>query len=116
MADIKGLAKAEVMETLTNDFGSMTNAILKLSPFYAKHRFCTKEEQESSSFNNFLKASIHSRSKILLCTMVENHQSSEMAIDFTHKIKQYFKGTTDLCQIDSIISGHGDLAAAREQF
>jgi hypothetical protein len=70
----------------------MTNAVLKLSPFYANHQFRTNEEQEASSFNNFLQTSIHSRSKILLCTMVENHQSSEMAIDFTHKIKQYYQG------------------------
>ena len=116
MADIQGLAKPEVMQTLTNDFGSMTNAILGLSPFYLNHQFCTNEEQEASSLNKFLKTSIHSRSKILLCTMVEDHECAEMAIDFTHKIKQYFKGSTDLCQIESILAGQGGLAAARKQF
>jgi len=44
MADIKGLANTEVMHTLTNNFGSMTNEILKLSPFYASHNFSTNEE------------------------------------------------------------------------
>ena len=42
MADLKGLQfqeNQEVIQTLTNDFGSMTNEILRQSRFYENHDF-----------------------------------------------------------------------------
>ena len=104
MADIKGLANQDLMKTLTNDFGSMTNAILRLSSYYVNHRFIENYEQQQSSFNRFLYQNVHRGSKILLCTVVQDSVCSEMAIDFTHKIKQYFWGQNDDCQIDDMIS------------
>ena len=42
MADLGGLQfheDPEVVQTLTNDFGSMTNEILRQSKFYENHDF-----------------------------------------------------------------------------
>lgn len=42
MADLRGLhfhENQEVVESLTNDFGSMTNEILRHSKYYENHDF-----------------------------------------------------------------------------
>jgi hypothetical protein len=47
MADLRGLQyheNPEVVQTLTNDFGSMTNEILRQSPFYENHEFQINED------------------------------------------------------------------------
>jgi hypothetical protein len=44
-----------LVQSLTLNFGSVTNQILKLSPFYANHDFNPSELQEQSLFNTYLK-------------------------------------------------------------
>lgn len=47
MADLRGLQyheNPEVVQTLTNDFGSMTNEILRQSKFYENHNFEINQE------------------------------------------------------------------------
>ena len=57
MADLRGLQyhqNQEIVKTLTDDFGSMTNEILRQSQFYENHTFQLNPEQQQSAFNNFL--------------------------------------------------------------
>ena len=54
LANINGLTLSKnkrVLQNLTNDFGSMTNQILKLSEYYADHQFVTNKEQRKSTLN-----------------------------------------------------------------
>lgn len=47
MADLRGLQcheNQEVVDTLTSDFGSMTNEILRMSEFYENHDFALSPE------------------------------------------------------------------------
>ena len=97
MADIDGLKKLNAPRTvqnLTNDFGTMTNEILKLSPYYKSHTFVVNEQQRVSALNRFLSNLMSKKVGIQLVTLINNswaeHQSQVMAVDFTHKIKQYF--------------------------
>lgn len=110
MADLAGLQfyeNEEVVTTLTNDFGSMTNEILRQSNFYENHEFQINEEQETSAFNQFLRNTVTRQSKIMLLTFVSNEAedeiSSTIALDFSHKIRQYFSGQSDDCPIESIV-------------
>lgn len=104
MADLRGLQSTdnqEIVDTLTNDFGSMTNEILRHSPFYSSHSFSLTQLQEASSLNNFLMNTISIDSKILLMTYINNSAEDDItnsiALDFSHKIKQYFNGNSDEC-------------------
>lgn len=94
MADLRGLQfseNQEIVDTLTSDFGSMTNEILRQSDFYENHDFALSPEQESSSLNSFLMETISRQSKILLLTYISNDPeddvTSSIALDFSHKIK-----------------------------
>jgi hypothetical protein len=94
MADLSGLQfheDQEVVQTLTNDFGSMTNEILRQSQFYENHDFKINEDQEHSAFNGFLRDNITQSSKVLLLTFITNQTddevSSSIALDFSHKIR-----------------------------
>lgn len=110
MADLRGLQfhdNQEIVSTLTNDFGSMTNEILRQSEFYENHQFEINPEQAESAFNRFLRDKITPDSNILLLTFISNDQidetSSSIALDFSHKIRQYFSGNGDECFIPSMI-------------
>jgi hypothetical protein len=75
MADLSGLQyhdNPEVVSTLTNDFGSMTNEILRQSDFYKNHDFQINEDQSTSAFNTFLRDNLTKESKILLMTFISN--------------------------------------------
>ena len=75
MADLRGLQyfdNEEVIATLTNDFGSMTNEILRQSIYYKDHEFQINEDQKMSSFNQFLRNNIQAQSKIMLLTFIDN--------------------------------------------
>lgn len=57
----------------------------------------------ASSLNSFLMETITKESKILLLTYINNSPEDDatnsIALDFSHKIKQYFNGNPDECQI-----------------
>lgn len=114
MADLRGLQfvqNPEVVQTLTNDFGSMTNEILRQSRFYENHHFEINEDQKQSAFNSFLRQNIERDSKILLLTYILNNDkddeiSSSIALDFSHKIRQYYSGNSDECFIPRILNGY----------
>jgi hypothetical protein len=95
------------VSTLTNDFGSMTNEILRQSKFYENHEFQLNEEQETSAFNQFLQHHVPPQSKILLLSFVtndvEDEASSSIALDFSHKIRQYYSGNSDECMIKQFL-------------
>jgi hypothetical protein len=85
----------------------MTNEILRQSQFYENHDFQLNQDQENSAFNGFLRDSITPSSKILLLTFINNDTddeiSSSIALDFSHKIRQYYQGNSDECIIPQII-------------
>ena len=95
------------MQTLTNDFGSMTNEILRQSEFYQNHDFEINEEQENSAFNTFLRENVTTDSKVLLLTYISNDHSDEtsssIALDFSHKIRSYYSGNSDECYTPNFI-------------
>jgi hypothetical protein len=86
----------------------MTNEILRQSKFYENHDFKLNDDQENSAFNGFLRDSIKPNSKILLLTFINNEVEDEMnssiALDFSHKIRQYYQGNSDECIIPQIIN------------
>lgn len=82
MADLRGLQcheNPEIIDTLTNDFGSMTNEILRQSEFYENHEFQMTEDQEQSTFDQFLKKVITKNSSILLLTFINNDEEDEIS-------------------------------------
>jgi len=60
----------DIVSSLTGNFASMTNEILKRSPFYANHRFETTNQQETSRFTTFLRTTITKDSQVLLLCCV----------------------------------------------
>ena len=42
------------MNCISDEFGSLTNEILRQSNFYINHNFITNENQYNSAFNKFL--------------------------------------------------------------
>lgn len=75
MADIDGLKKLNAPRTvqnLTNDFGTMTNEILKLSPYYNSHNFVVNEQQRVSALTRLLSNLMTKRVGIQLVTLINN--------------------------------------------
>lgn len=48
IAGLQTCKSKRVLRNLTNDFGCMTNEILKLSDFYKAHSFVINQEQKDS--------------------------------------------------------------------
>jgi len=71
LAGIEGLndsKNSEIIGSLTNNFSSVTNEILKLSPFYSNHPFQVNKHQEASMFHNYLNQTIKGDSRIgIMC-------------------------------------------------
>lgn len=96
---LNSAANPALVQNLTLNFGSVTNQILKLSPFYANHDFNTSELQETSLFNLFLKSQLTANSRVcLLCCVSSDPKltpQTMIALDYCHKIKCYFNGITE---------------------
>ena len=102
LAGIENLNKSQnplLINSLTMNFSSITNEILKLSQFYSNHQFAISEEQDSTAFNQYLKHYISKQSKIiLLCcvsTTKESIAQTSVALDYCQKIKCYFNGVSE---------------------
>ena len=96
---LTNLTNSNLVQTLTLNFGSVTNEILKLSPFYEGHDFQTPEAQELSLFNTYLRAQLNKNSRVaMLCCVSSNKKltpQTMIALDYCHKIKCYFNGNTE---------------------
>ena len=108
LADIDNLKDPHLAKKISNDFSSVTNSILSLSPFYKDHQFDqttaskvgqgepTNLRTGTTSFNLLVRNFLSPESRILMvCCVVENSIAGSQAVEYCHKIKQYFKGNTN---------------------
>jgi hypothetical protein len=94
---------------ISADFSVVTNAILSMSTFYKDHDFGKLEEDRlapytetnnlrsgSLTFKNQMTRMITKRSKVLLlCCVIQCSVAGTQAVDYCHKIRTYYHGTTE---------------------
>lgn len=106
LGDLEGLAftaQPDIVRCLADDFGSMTNEILRQSLFYQDYEFYLSPAQKASKLNQLLQATINKQSKVSIFTYLSplrrHEHCSLTALDFAHKLRQYFYGSHDFCRI-----------------
>ena len=93
LADIDMLQFPEMAKQISLEFSGMTNTILGLSEFYKDHEIQT---QTKSEFHYLLKERVSADSNILLiCCVTQHSLPSSEAVEYCHKIRSYFQGSTN---------------------
>ena len=112
LADFSGLQNEEeqrIVDTLTNDFGSVTNEILRASSFYRDKQFIINEGQEASAIYKFMQSLFEQSLSVSVVTHITSDwaETQAMAADFAYKLKSYFHGQEDRCIIQDILENCG---------
>ena len=109
LADIDNLKDPALAKKISADFSVVTNAILSLSAHYKDHDFGKVEEDRLApymdtnslrsgqlSFKSQISRLVTKRSRILLlCCVIQCSVAGTQAVDYCHKIRSYFHGTSD---------------------
>ena len=79
------------MNCISDEFGSLTNEILRQSNFYINHNFITNENQQNSAFNKFLVSTVKKQTQIFLIAYISESQDDEICsittLDFAQRIR-----------------------------
>ena len=93
LADIDMLRFPQMAKQVSLEFSGMTNSILGLSEFYKDHDIQTSRKSE---FHQMLRDRIKPNSNVLLiCCVTEQSLPSAEAVEYCHKIRSYFQGSTN---------------------